>query len=87
MTDNISSQHNPPKRPTIQPGKYQHYKGQFYQVLGVALHSEDESALVVYKPLYGEGGYWVRPYEMFVETVEKDGEVKPRFAFVGSDEN
>lgn len=65
------------------PGRYRHYKGSEYEVLGVATHSETEESLVVYRPLYGERGLWVRPLAMFVETVECDGEVVPRFRFVG----
>ena len=64
------------------PGRYRHYKGGEYEVLGVATHSETEESLVVYRPLYGERGLWVRPLAMFVETVECDGEVVPRFRFV-----
>ena len=65
------------------PGRYRHYKGGEYEVLGVATHSETEESLVVYRPLYGERGLWVRPLAMFVETVECDGEVVPRFQVVG----
>ncbi|WP_339767808.1 DUF1653 domain-containing protein [uncultured Paraglaciecola sp.] len=65
---------------SIQIGKYRHYKGNDYEVIGVARHSEDESELVVYRPMYGEGGLWVRPLSMFVEFVEVDGESIPRFA-------
>jgi len=62
------------------PGRYRHYKGGAYEVLGVATHSETEERHVVYRPLYGEGALWIRPLEMFVEWVEVDGEQKPRFA-------
>jgi hypothetical protein len=65
---------------SIQIGKYRHYKGNDYEVIGVARHSEDESELVVYRPMYGERGLWVRPLSMFVEFVEVDGESIPRFA-------
>ena len=65
------------------PGRYRHYKGGAYEVLGVATHSETEERLVVYRPLYGEGALWVRPLAMFVEWVEVDGERKPRFASEG----
>ena len=65
------------------PGRYRHYKGGAYEVLGVATHSETEECLVVYRPLYGEGALWVRPLAMFVEWVEVDGERKPRFASEG----
>ena len=66
------------------PGRYRHYKGGEYEVVGVATHSETEESLVVYRPLYGERGLWVRPLSMFIETVEHDGEVIPRFAFIGA---
>ncbi|WP_158965912.1 DUF1653 domain-containing protein [Paraglaciecola sp. L3A3] len=64
-------------------GKYRHYKGNEYEVIGVARHSEDESELVVYRPLYGERDLWVRPLDMFVETVEIGGVIKPRFEYLG----
>ena len=67
----------------IKPGRYRHYKGHDYQVIGLATHSETEEVLVVYYPLYGDRALWVRPLSMFIETVEKDGEVIPRFAWVG----
>ncbi len=65
---------------SLETGKYRHYKGGEYEVLGVARHSETEEELVVYRPLYGEGGLWVRPLGMFTENVEVDGVSKPRFA-------
>lgn len=65
------------------PGRYRHYKGKEYQVLGVARHSESEDELVVYRLLYGDFGLWVRPRAMFIETVEIDGERVPRFAWAG----
>ncbi|MCF2949047.1 DUF1653 domain-containing protein [Paraglaciecola aquimarina] len=68
---------------SLQLGKYRHYKGNKYEVIGVARHSEDESQLVVYRPLYGDKGLWVRPLEMFVEQVEVEGENKPRFEYLG----
>jgi hypothetical protein len=64
---------------TIEPGRYRHYKGNDYEVMGVARHSETDEELVVYRPLYGERGLWVRPLAMFVETVEVDGKTQPRF--------
>ncbi len=67
---------------TIAPGLYRHYKGQDYQVFGVAHHSETREALVVYRCLYGDFSLWVRPLAMFTETVEVAGEVIPRFQFV-----
>lgn len=66
--------------PEITTGLYRHYKGPHYRVLGVARHSETDDWLVVYQPLYGDHGLWVRPAAMFVETVEVDGHVLPRFA-------
>ena len=66
------------------PGRYRHYKGNEYTVLGVALHSESLEELVLYRQEYGDHGLWVRPKEMFLETVEVDGQVMPRFQFVGS---
>ncbi|MFT2089615.1 DUF1653 domain-containing protein [Paraglaciecola sp. 2405UD69-4] len=68
---------------TVKLGKYRHYKGNDYQVLGVAKHSEDESELVVYRPLYGDQGLWVRPLTMFQEKIERDGVVKSRFEYIG----
>lgn len=65
------------------PGRYRHYKGGEYEVLGTARHSETDEPLVVYRPLYGEGGLWARPLAMFLETVAADGRAVPRFAFVG----
>ena len=67
---------------TPRPGRYRHFKGNEYQVLGTATHSESGEALVVYRPLYGDGDLWVRPVAMFMETVERDGRRQPRFAFV-----
>ncbi|MBA2346972.1 MAG: DUF1653 domain-containing protein [Solirubrobacterales bacterium] len=62
------------------PGRYRHYKGGEYEVLGVARHSETEESVVVYRALYGEHGLWVRPEQMFSETVEVDGRTVQRFA-------
>ena len=67
---------------SLETGKYRHYKGGEYEVIGVARHSETEESLVVYRPLYGERGLWVRPLEMFKESVEVDGQELPRFALV-----
>lgn len=66
----------------IQPGRYRHYKGNDYEVLGVARHSETEEEVVVYRALYGEGGLWVRPLAMFLETVLIEGQSRLRFQFV-----
>lgn len=63
-------------------GLYQHYKGNHYRVLHLARHSETEEPLVVYQPLYGECGIWVRPLPMFLESVTRSGVEVPRFAYV-----
>lgn len=63
----------------IQPGRYRHFKGNEYEVVGIARHSETEEPLVVYRALYSDGGLWVRPAEMWNETVERDGKVYRRF--------
>ena len=63
----------------IKPGRYRHFKGNEYQVIGMARHSETEEEMVVYRPLYGEGGLWVRPAAMWAEEVERDGKRQPRF--------
>ena len=67
----------------MKQGRYRHYKGNEYIVLGVARHSETDEELVVYRPDYGEQGLWVQPKEMFLETVEVDGKQVPRFEFLG----
>lgn len=67
----------------IKPGRYRHFKGNEYQVIGMARHSETEEEMVVYRPLYGEGGLWVRPASMWCEQVERDGKVQSRFVYVG----
>ena len=67
----------------LEKGKYEHYKGSLYEVLGTARHSETEEWMVVYKTLYGDFSTWVRPYEMFVEKVEVEGKMLARFEFVG----
>jgi cyclomaltodextrinase / maltogenic alpha-amylase / neopullulanase len=67
----------------IKPGRYRHFKGQYYEVLGVARDSETLQELVVYRALYGERGLWVRPLAMFTSQVERDGKTMARFAYVG----
>ena len=72
----------PDQTATPRPGRYRHYKGGEYEVIGVARHSETEQQLVVYRPLYGDRGLWVRPLAMFCENVEVSGRQVPRFDFV-----
>lgn len=67
----------------VQPGRYRHFKGGLYEVLGVARHSEMEEELVVYRPLGGAAGLWVRPLTMFLQTVPLDDREVPRFAYLG----
>ncbi|MCF7529411.1 DUF1653 domain-containing protein [Neisseria lisongii] len=66
----------------IIPGIYRHYKGNLYEVIGVARHSETEEEQVVYRALYGNYGLWVRPSAMFAETVSLNGETLPRFCLI-----
>lgn len=66
---------------SIKPGKYRHFKGNEYEVIGIANHSETMEPMVVYRALYGEGGLWVRPASMWDETIERDGEIYKRFTF------
>lgn len=68
---------------SITPGRYRHFKGKEYEVLGVARHSETEEELVVYRALYGDFGLWVRPVSMWNETVERDGKTFRRFTYIG----
>jgi hypothetical protein len=68
----------------LRPGRYRHYKGKDYRVIGLAHHSETEEALVVYQLLYGDFSLWVRPASMFAQTVTlADGTEIPRFVYVG----
>ncbi|HEX4143526.1 MAG TPA: DUF1653 domain-containing protein [Pirellulales bacterium] len=69
--------------PQITPGRYRHYKGNEYLVLGVARHSETQEELVVYRQQYGSFGLWVRPTKMFLETVVVDEQEMPRFRYLG----
>jgi hypothetical protein len=74
-----------PLAPKLIPGTYQHYKGNLYQVVGLACHSESLQWHVIYKPLYEHKNMpdlWVRPYAMFVENIEVDGQTVPRFKLV-----
>ncbi|MBA4286456.1 MAG: DUF1653 domain-containing protein [Xanthomonadaceae bacterium] len=74
MTDNLSP------LPSLPTGRYRHYKGGEYDVIGVARHSETLEALVVYRPLYNQTGLWLRPFPMFVENIVHEGREQPRFA-------
>lgn len=67
----------------VKCGKYRHFKGNEYEVLGTATHSETLEEMVVYRALYGEKGLWVRPVSMWNETLEKDGKTVKRFEFIG----
>jgi len=69
----------------IRTGRYRHYKGNDYQVIGIARHSETEEELVVYRKLYDDGSLWVRPAAMFVEDVNVDGRTVPRFSWLGEE--
>ena len=66
-------------------GRYRHYKNKYYELIGIATHSETEEKLAVYRPLYGDRALWVRPLGMFLETVEVNGEIVPRFFYVGDE--
>ena len=68
---------------SIKPGRYCHFKGKEYEVLGVARHSETEEELVVYRALYGDFSLWVRPVSMWNEPVERDGKTFRRFTYIG----
>jgi hypothetical protein len=68
---------------SIQFGRYDHFKGMQYELVDVVYHSETQEALVLYRALYGERQLWVRPFEMFFETIEREGKSLPRFCYVG----
>lgn len=72
---------------TVKPGRYRHYKGQYYDVVGVGKYTETEEDVVVYCPLYtSDVAYWVRPLNMFFDSVTIDGVSVPRFSKMDSDE-
>ena len=75
---------NAMERSMPRSGRYRHYKGNEYEVVGVARHSETMEEVVVYRALYGEGGLWVRPLSMFMEEVEVEGKRIPRFEYLHS---
>ena len=68
---------------TIKPGRYRHFKGNEYEVIGTARHSETLEELVVYRALYDNGGLWVRPAAMWDEQIERDGQAVRRFTYIG----
>lgn len=70
--------------PPFNKGIYQHYNGQYYEVIDGARHSETLEFLIIYKALYGENDIWVRPFEMFFETIEHNGQTRPRFEFINN---
>lgn len=67
----------------LKPGKYRHFKGMEYELIGIARHSETLEPMVVYRALYGDGGLWVRPAAMWDEIVDKEGYIGPRFQYIG----
>lgn len=69
----------------IKLGKYRHFKGNEYEVIGIAKHSETLEEMVVYKALYGDGGLWVRPASMWDETITRDGQTFKRFTYIEQD--
>ena len=71
---------------TIKIGKYRHFKGNEYEVIALATHSETGERMVVYRALYGDGGVWVRPASMWDEKVEREGKVFKRFTYMGGEE-
>lgn len=68
----------------IHPGRYRHFKGNEYEVIDIARHSETEEPMVIYRALYGEGGLWVRPASMWNDTITRDGKTCKRFESVTS---
>lgn len=70
---------------SVRPGRYRHYKGNDYTVVGVARHSETQEELVVYRQEYGDNGLWVRPLAMFQEMVTVEGREVPRFQLLQTD--
>lgn len=69
--------------PGLKPGKYRHFKGNEYELICLARHSETLEPMVVYRALYGERGVWVRPASMWTEAVERDGKSFVRFEYIG----
>ncbi len=73
-----------PDTEQIKLGRYRHFKGGEYEVIGVARHSEGLEDMVVYRPLYNDTGLWVRPLSMFTETITREGKTFPRFEFMNN---
>jgi hypothetical protein len=71
------------KDTSLSLGRYRHFKGGEYEVIGLAKHSETHEPMVVYRPLYNDSGLWVRPLAMFLETVVHEGRTVPRFEHLG----
>lgn len=71
----------------LKPGRYRHYKGRDYEVLGCAKHSETEEDFVVYRALYGERGWWIRPKAMFEDIVVVEGKPVARFEYLGPEKS
>ena len=76
ISENEDSQHE------FQLGQYRHFKGNLYDVIGKVRHSETREQMVLYRALYGEGGLWVRPFQMFFDTIEREGQELKRFEYV-----
>lgn len=74
-----------PLMDALKPGVYRHFKGNLYELIGVATHSETLEPMVVYRQLYGARALWVRPAAMWTERVERGGYAGPRFVYVGED--
>lgn len=70
------------KKTILEKGIYQHFKGNSYEVIDIARHSENQQEYVIYRALYGDRGLWVRPLVMFVETIERDGQLIKRFCWL-----
>ena len=70
----------------LKTGRYQHFKGNYYELIGIAKHSETLEPMVVYRALYGEGGLWVRPAVMWTEIVHKENYHGPRFQYIDDEE-
>lgn len=73
-----------PPLPSIRTGRYRHYKGGQYEVLGVVRHSETLEPMVLYRPLYNDSGLWVRPHAMFIGEIVRDGMPVQRFAYLSA---